>query len=87
MTFFRNLRIRAKMFVGFGVVIAVMILLSLYSLVQMRNIENSFTYAINHPIHGEIRILEFRGALREFRRTAATLYALSYRQSAGRSLN
>ena len=73
MAFFRNLRIRTKMFVGFGVVTAVLILLSLYSLVQVQSIKNSFVYAINHPIHGEIRVLEFRGALREFRRTAATL--------------
>ena len=77
MKFFSNLKIRTKMFVGFGTIIVMLILLSVFSLIQMGNIGDSFTYAIRHPIHGEMRILEFRGAVSEFRRIAATIPAFA----------
>ena len=78
MKLFGNLTIRTKMFVGFGTVIVLLILLSVYSMVQMRNIEESFTYAIRHPIHGEVRILEFKAAVLELRRIAATIPAFAH---------
>ena len=78
MKWFSNLKIRSKMLVGFGTIIILLVLLSAYSLVQMRNIEDSFSYAISHPMHGEVRILEFKGAVREFRRITATILPLAY---------
>ena len=77
MRFVNNIRIRTKTLTGFGVVIFLLILLSVFGLVQMRSIEDSFLYAINHPIHGELRILEFNGAVAEFRRITATIPAIA----------
>ena len=78
MKWFRGLQIRVKIILSFGAMVFFMILLSLFSLVQLRDVEGSFTYAINHPIAGEVDMLEFRGAVREFRRIAATIPALAY---------
>ena len=66
------------MFVGFGTVIVLLILLSIFGMVQIRNIEDSFTYAIRHPIHGEVRILKFKGAVSELRRITATVPVYAY---------
>ena len=75
---FADLKIRTKMFVGFGTIIVLLILLTVYSLGQITNIRGYFNYAIRHPIHGEVRILEFRGAVREFRRIAATIPSFAH---------
>ncbi|MCL1878015.1 MAG: methyl-accepting chemotaxis protein [Defluviitaleaceae bacterium] len=78
MNWFRNISIRSKMLVGFVAVILLLIAMSVYSLIQVRGLVDSFTYAIYHPIHGQMRTLEFESSIREFRRIAATIPAFAH---------
>jgi len=73
MTWFKNLRIRMKMIVSFGLIILFMAGLSSLAVNRLHSVEGVFNYAIEHPIRGETLLLELRSEIREVRRTLASI--------------
>ena len=78
MTTLSNMKIRYKMLLGFCAVIALTVFLAVYGTAQMRRVEDSFLYVIEHPMTGEAKLLEFEASVNEFRRLTAAIIVLSY---------
>jgi len=73
MAWFKNLRIRMKMIVSFGLVIVFMMGLSFFAINRLQSVEGIFNYAIAHPIRGESLLLELRSEIRETRRILSSI--------------
>ena len=77
MTWFKNLQIRMKMMVSFGLIITLMIALSIFAVVQLKNIDKAYDYTIGSPIKAEIYLYEFRGAMRDLYYVTAAMSTYS----------
>ncbi|MCL1822917.1 MAG: methyl-accepting chemotaxis protein [Oscillospiraceae bacterium] len=73
MSWFKNLKVRAKMIVSFLVVIALMAVLSVISVVQLRSVSHTYDVVIAHVVEGRQAITNFQSNFRDLRRIIATL--------------
>jgi len=73
MKWFRNLKIHMKMMVSFGLLIALMVGLSAFAIIQITSVHDSYSYAIAHPVKEKVLLLEFDNAKTDLRRLAATV--------------
>ena len=71
MKWFSNIKIRAKLIVGFGAVIALVVGLALYALIQLSGINREYHDVINHPVASRDAILQAQSNIRGFRRAVA----------------
>ena len=73
MNWFKNLKVRTKMIVSFSVVIALMLGLSAFALIQLDRATGEYQYAIEHPMSSEMDMAEFISSIRDIRRASATM--------------
>ena len=73
MKWFRNMKIKAKMLLSFFVLIALMMGLSVFAIIQMNDIHAQNVYASNFPSERETVILDFQINMRDLRRIAASI--------------
>jgi len=73
MSWFKNLRIRLKMAVGFGLIIILMIMLYVVSSNQIKKIDNAYTYLIDFSNESKINWLDFKISLSQLRRIVVTM--------------
>jgi len=73
MTWFKNLKIRMKMIVSFGLIIALMVGLAIFAVVEIKSIDDDFTYVIDYPVKEEIFLRDFRSELRDLRRNSSAI--------------
>ncbi|MCL1822783.1 MAG: methyl-accepting chemotaxis protein [Oscillospiraceae bacterium] len=78
MSWFKNLKVRAKMITAFTGVIILMAALSVFSIVEMNNISSSYTYAIEHPIEAETQMHIFDTHLGNLRRATTTMALFAF---------
>ena len=71
MNWFNNFRIRTKLLAGFGAVITLVMVLAVYAVVQVGNINDQYHNVINHPVVTRDAILRTQSNIRAFRRTVA----------------
>ena len=77
MNWFKNLKIRMKMIVSFGLIIAIMVGVSLYAVIKLKNVDETYDYVIAYPVEEELLMVEFRGEVYEFQSlvNAIVMYA------------
>ena len=75
MGWFLNLNVKTKMILSFMLVIALMAALAVFSVISLRNVENSFLYVIAHPIEGRTYLLSFDTTMRDYRRMVTSMIA------------
>jgi len=73
MNWFKNLKIRMKMLVSFGLIIALMAGLSVYAVAKLKETDDGFCYVIDYPIEEEMLLRDFRSDLRELRRCSSAI--------------
>lgn len=73
MGWFKDLKLRFKMIIGFGLVIALMVGISVFSYSQLSRISTDYIYVLEHPARDEFLIQEFISAARDMRRVVATM--------------
>ena len=73
MTWFNNLKIRAKLIVGFGVVIVAFLILVSYILIQMNNIVRSYSIVNNNYSPEKFLIIQTQASTRDLRRVVASM--------------
>ncbi|MCL1820495.1 MAG: methyl-accepting chemotaxis protein [Oscillospiraceae bacterium] len=73
MSWFRNLKVKAKMVISFTLVIVLMAGLSVFAFLELDNTAASYQYAINHPMSSEMDMSQFISAIRDIRRASATM--------------
>ena len=73
MNWFYNMKIKAKMILSFFVVIALMIALSVFAIVQMRFIEEQNLYVKDFASARETILLQLQANIRDMRRVTATM--------------
>jgi len=73
MAWFKDLKIKMKMLVSFGVVIILMVGLSVFGVFNIKNIYNDFTYVVDYPVKEEVLLRDFRSELRELRRNSSAI--------------
>jgi len=73
MNWFKNLKIRKKMIVSFGLIIVLMLGLSAFTIIEIKSIDNNYSHAIDLPIEQEMLLRDFRSELRELRRCSSTV--------------
>jgi len=77
MGWFRNLKIKNKMIVGFTTVILLMAALSAFAIAQLNLISDTFIYVIEHPLEAEIQLLHFKGNISDIRRLTNSMSLFS----------
>jgi len=73
MNWYKNLKIRAKMLVGFFVVIALMIALSVFANIKVRSVDELNTYSSQFPGKREKVIMQFQSETNDLRRIMASI--------------
>jgi len=73
MKWFKNLRMKSKMLISFLLVVIMMIALAVFSIIELRYVEEAFTYTLKHPVAAKAEMQDFRGAARDLRRIVATI--------------
>jgi len=73
MNWFKNLKIRMKMIVSFGLVITLMVGLSVFAVIEIKSIDDDFSYVVDYPIKEELLLRDFRSELRELRRNSSAI--------------
>ena len=73
MKWFLNMKIKAKMFLSFFVVISLMIGLAVFASLEMSAVDEGNTYASDFPGKREIAMLELSGSTNDLRRVVATM--------------
>ena len=68
MNWFKNLKIRMKMFVGFGLIIVLMAGLAVTAGTQLRTVDDTYSLMISYTIEGEIIIKDFWAVVLDIRR-------------------
>ena len=68
MNWFRNLKIRMKMIVSFGLIIVLMAGLAVVSVVQLKEVEDTYISLIDYPIQGEKVLKDFWASVLDIRR-------------------
>jgi methyl-accepting chemotaxis protein len=69
------MKIRNKLLLGFGIVIAVILILSVFSIIQMRNTDSTYTWVIEHPIEAELSLIGIMSEFRDMRRLGTAIVA------------
>ena len=77
MTWFNNLKIGTKMILGFSIVIAMVIILSVITIIQMTEVDDTYDYLIYHPNERKIILLNVSRAVTAVRLNTATMSTLS----------
>ena len=75
MSWFMNLKIRNKLLLGFGLVIAIIIALSVYAMIQTRNTDRTYTYVLDYPIQTQLALFRVRENFRGMRRAIVSVAA------------
>ena len=73
MKWFGNLKIKSKLFFGFGIVLLLVLVLGLYAMIQVNSINTEFQNLINHPVSASKSILRTQSYIRDFRRIVASM--------------
>ncbi|MDR0273497.1 MAG: MCP four helix bundle domain-containing protein, partial [Clostridiales bacterium] len=68
MMWFKNMKIRTKLLISFGAVIVIVMALSALAITELRNIDNTYSNLLKHPVEGEVTLLQLRGEFRTMRR-------------------
>jgi len=68
MKWFSNIKIGGKMFVGFGVVIALAVIMAVFAVVQSNNINNSYTVLLEGGVARHVEALTTQSSVRGMRR-------------------
>jgi len=84
MKWFRNLKIKSKMLVSFGLVVLMVVFLAVYAIIKLRGVDDDFTYAIHAPMEAEMQMTEFLSATRELRRIVSGMIMYAPKNDAAR---
>ena len=77
MSLFKNIKVKSKMIISFMMVIVLMAVLTTFAVVSLNSVTGSFEYAVQYPIDGEIRLLNFRASVNELRNITTRMLAIS----------
>jgi len=75
MNWFKNLKIKAKLILSFMVIILLVIILAVIAIIDVRNIDSNYEFAIEVPAAARNNLLEMRSYLRETRRLVMSMAA------------
>ena len=78
MSWFKNLKVRAKMILAFTLVVLIMAALAAFAIIQLSTVSHGYEYAINHPIEAEIQMHMFDKELDSLRRLVTTMALFAY---------
>ena len=73
MNWFKNLKIKMKMIVSFGIVIMLMVALSVFAVFELKSIDDDYSYVVDYPVKEEVLLRDFRSELRELRRNSSAI--------------
>ena len=82
MSWYKNLKIRAKMIIAFSLVIVLLAVLAVFAITQLNTVAYKYDYAIHHPIEAEIQMRLFDVAVGDLRRCVTTMALFSYNNDA-----
>jgi hypothetical protein len=74
MNWFRNIKIRRKMVVSFGLIIVLLIAISVFAAYELVVIQNAYGYAIAYPLNGKFLMMEFKSHARELEHLPASIH-------------
>ena len=69
MTFLRNMKIRAKLFLGFFLVLGITVFIALFGACNLRQVDGQYTYALSFPMERYILLSELGVLFMDSRRT------------------
>ena len=84
MSWFKNLKVKAKMITSFSLVIALMVALAVFSIIEMNTVTGHYRYSIEHPIEAEIQMRIFDKEFGNMRRFVTTMALFASYNDAGR---
>ena len=67
MKWFKDLNIKIKMIVSFGLVILMIVVFSVVTFIQMTVVDDTYNYVINYPNEREITLTDFNGQVNRLR--------------------
>ncbi|MCL1832255.1 MAG: methyl-accepting chemotaxis protein [Oscillospiraceae bacterium] len=70
---FNNLKIKSKMILCFGVVIALTAFLSIFAILEQNNIDSSYNVVLDFPVMAASHVSDFNFAVTEVRRLGTTI--------------
>ena len=73
MKWFMNTKVRTKLLISFGIVIAFVLFLSLYSIYHMHHTNHTYRYVNNHSVQTRIYLIELRSEVRDMRHSVAMM--------------
>jgi len=71
MNWFNNIKIRTKLLTSFSVVIALVMVLAVYAVTQVRSVNDEYHEVLEHPVAARDAILRTQSNIRALRRTVA----------------
>ena len=69
MSFIRNMKIRAKLFLGFFMVLGITVFVALFGAMNLREVDDQYTYALSFPMERYILLSELGVLFMDSRRT------------------
>ncbi|MCL1904249.1 MAG: methyl-accepting chemotaxis protein [Oscillospiraceae bacterium] len=84
MSWFKNLKVRAKMIVSFMGVITLLAILAAFTIVQLNSVSSGYKYAIEHPIEAEVQMRIFDRSYVDMRRVTTAMDMFSVENDAAR---
>jgi len=71
MKWFGNLKIKSKLFFSFSIVLLLVLVLAVYAIIQVNNINAEYHNLLNHPVTTRNAILRTQSYIRDFRRAVS----------------
>ena len=71
MNWFNNIKIRTKLLASFGAVIALVVVLAVYAVIQVRSVNDEYHEVLQYPVIARDAILRTQSNIRALRRTVA----------------
>ena len=84
MSWFKNLNIRAKMIVSFGVVIAMTAFLAFFAVMQLRGVDTAYNTVLDFPVLARGHIQDFNASVNDVRRLGATISNFAFEADSAR---
>ncbi|MCL2030115.1 MAG: methyl-accepting chemotaxis protein [Oscillospiraceae bacterium] len=75
MNWFKNLKIRTKMLLSFGLIIVFLLAIALFAITELQAVDEEYRYTLEHPIEAKMYMLDFRGLQRDLRRVTVSMSA------------
>lgn len=87
MKWYTNLKIGAKLAVGFGLIIVLVAILSIYSIITANNIDAKYTYLIDYPQQRYDTVMELKNNFVEARRSLSHMSVFAGQAGAEANIN